>query len=43
MDDGSLTKLKNKKTGKIRGSLLRISTHLSKEENQELIDFIKDR
>lgn len=43
MDDGSLTKLKNKETGKIRGSLLRISTHLSKEENQALIDFIHSK
>lgn len=42
MDDGSLTTLKNK-DGYIRGNCLRIHTNVTKEENQILIDYFKEK
>lgn len=42
MDDGSLTKLKNK-DGYVRGCTLRLHTNVSKEENQVIIDFFKKK
>lgn len=42
MDDGSLTQLKNK-DGYVRGNTLRIHTNVSKEENQIIIDYFKEK